>query len=934
LKPPQNKFQDIVDEMRRRLPAEPPRSLCELRLDPKNYQQLLEWSRVQLTPTTLRIHGWHAGAVVFNLIVEAARREAIGGRLWPIIAEKFPRETRVNLFPNDHPSQFLKDLIEEAVIELGLRSVLDADDTERWYITTHLQFGFSLPALRRHLPEWLCGFNVPQAVRRLTAGPDFSGSFDELWRALKHYRRGWVTEEVARGVVKGSPWLLTDWEDEVLSCAKSRLDLPDRDVEVNAVLSVPQQLVESPQLAWDGNGDAEFLCKVKLPFDSALSEPSYSLVAGARHLARVIRQVNNEYQVDRSHLRLPLTPPQQVVSLVDDSGQTVATQLVDLWDPAELVTLYNTDGRSVDDRDKFRISGALTALVADSLRLEPPPDHWMRTRGIYPRRLVRYSSIADTVEVVATDDSGAVVWCSRRGDARLKSLEQHLDGVTVEQYSPRGAIAIGESARVVVRGVPDDARLVFLRDANHSLQFDENCVSEPFRVEPAQACAGIPVTLGFRCNGEVRPVVVRRRAKVGLVGLVMHDGFDWRAVGPNEVLPKRRCLEQPARVFTGEPDREASVSLLEGSSIVRWVGSVASPLGELRASGAPLETRAEPFNQESMDLLCSGVVDQGVFLSSEVADGALKITLTRSIEPSPLHRVLAWRGDGLLLSMEAGRVEVDASKKIWRVRDVQLRTFAPWAIGLAYDGDWVGGCVAGNVARFLERFGRAGVDLGEQASLARWFRLPLLLSSRSGGVPPFVRHVRDNFPQVYAAFRGDLAARSLPVGIELKETAERRRTEAAVLRQCLVGWRPDPCMLDELSGLAFPGVDDPMGQLIVSASEEFPLLVGHALRHALDGRIPNGYSPSMYSQILEMQSLGNVTQFALLEQATEAMRVGRQPLDQRFIQDAIVAPTLSWLRGGSLDEMPRHNLSVASECDAFRKLLLCSIYKDAQQDLA
>jgi hypothetical protein len=238
-------FSSLVEQIEQRLPPIRARSLCELKLSDRDYHCLSAWVREKLTPRTLKLGGWKVGAIVFNYITEIARREAVGGRLWPLVASNFPNELRSLLFPNDHPSSELKAWIREAANKLGLRHVLEENDSQTWYITTHLQFGFSAPGFREHLPEWFCGINQWEAIRRLLSGNLRSDSFCDLWQALRYYRRNWVSEDIVRTVIRDSPWVLPEWENDLVRLSQERIGLVDVELGEGDAELVPSQVEAS-----------------------------------------------------------------------------------------------------------------------------------------------------------------------------------------------------------------------------------------------------------------------------------------------------------------------------------------------------------------------------------------------------------------------------------------------------------------------------------------------------------------------------------------------------------------------------------------------------------------------------------------------------------------------------------------------------------------
>ena len=245
-----------IDEMQAGLVGDGPHSLCKLGLTEEQYQKLSNWISTRLTRESAKLAGWKSAALIFHLLVEAARREASGGTLWPIIAQKLPPDIQAEFFVQGQPNDELKRLIEFAARKLKWRHALDEPDLQRWYVTAHLQFGFTYRDMLHNLPEWLAGHAPPIAVDRLLSGPLASSSFQDLWYALKYFRKGWITERQIRSVIGGSSWVLPSWTDEIIGLARARRELDDQGSEPD---SPPRTILESPRCEWDDRGRVGFV---------------------------------------------------------------------------------------------------------------------------------------------------------------------------------------------------------------------------------------------------------------------------------------------------------------------------------------------------------------------------------------------------------------------------------------------------------------------------------------------------------------------------------------------------------------------------------------------------------------------------------------------------------------------------------------------------
>ncbi|HUY36772.1 MAG TPA: helicase-related protein [Pirellulales bacterium] len=159
-----------VADIRSRLSGSGPFSLCEARLDEPTYHKLTCWMKDRLTWPVITISRWKAGALLLHFIAETARREAQEGHVWSSVCDKFAPEVRRRLFAGGQPTSTLKELIKDAAKRLKLRHVFDRTDTQSWYLTTYLQFGFTEKGMHCHLPTWLVGQGISAAAQYLLSG--------------------------------------------------------------------------------------------------------------------------------------------------------------------------------------------------------------------------------------------------------------------------------------------------------------------------------------------------------------------------------------------------------------------------------------------------------------------------------------------------------------------------------------------------------------------------------------------------------------------------------------------------------------------------------------------------------------------------------------------------------------------------------------------
>ncbi|MDZ7616406.1 MAG: hypothetical protein U1E05_05335, partial [Patescibacteria group bacterium] len=562
------------------------RSLCELRCEryddlntrsPQAYKlvhdfdALREFIRHKLTRSDVRLRGWKAGAVVFYFAVEVARRKVVGSGLWETIADEFPVRLRDYLFPNNHPSSELKEWIGKTAQLLRLRHVFDEDERKPWYITTHLQFGFAQPGFQANLPEWLCGQNVPDAVHRLFFGDLRSKSFRDLWGALQSYRRDWIAEGQLRDIIRNSPWVLPEWEDDLVRLSREKLNLPDGDKYDTAAESKPSAIVQAPQLRWNGSDVPEFACEFADLTCLSLREPHYHVMAEDTLVATIFRQPDDTYRSDKSELRFPADNPQVNLNLVDAEGDLhPAHQLVTLWDDAAEVNAFDVrTGHCVDiHKVQMRPKNNYILILQSGLKLIPASEEWVLIGKATRFRVELLIAGWNPDETYVGDSAGACVWEPPVREGPAPSIEPAcLRTVWNECDNRRRSIRLGDSIRPVIRDLPSDATLVYVRLAAKPLVFDaQSAEIASVLVTPEAARAGLMFTLGIRLPSDTRGrsiVRLQRRVEVEITGAAQRAAEGWQTLKADSAITAHACQRRDFSVFLPEDIGDQRAALME-----------------------------------------------------------------------------------------------------------------------------------------------------------------------------------------------------------------------------------------------------------------------------------------------------------------------------------------------------------------------------------
>ena len=451
-----------------------PRSLCELGLDGEDYDWLCRWVRrqvpsrvrwsleglssISIALTVDRDHLTYAeamGCMFLLLASETGRREASEGSLWPAVRRQFRPAVENVLFVQGQPREMLKDAMETSARKLNLRHVYGRDGTQEYYVSVYLQFGFTKKGLGR-IPNWLAGQGTSESVQYLT-GAELatlqSNSFLELWNALRDFRRNNITEDRARALLANSPWALPEWTDELLIRARERLDLGTAESASAAQdEQAPPQFLSSPRLKWEMPSTPEFVSDIVNLADFDLTSDRYLVKSGQEVLARLHEKSSGGYSIDPEQAVMSADIPDHMVTIVDDSGFTLGTQVVTLWDPTEEVHCFDlSTGNLLNEaRDGQLVAGREYGLmVSNDLEIEPSNMPFHKIGGTsYAKRL--YLVRGGEEETVRVRLEGEEIWRSEaRAITRYRPIEPDWAGSFNVQLTPSNRVNLAHSTLVI-----------------------------------------------------------------------------------------------------------------------------------------------------------------------------------------------------------------------------------------------------------------------------------------------------------------------------------------------------------------------------------------------------------------------------------------------------------------------------------------------------
>ena len=230
-----------------------------------------------------------------------AREEARDRTLWPHVMEAMQGQVWRNqtavcaLFDRDPvpaPTPFFKELISEATEYFGLRNMLNLKEVNRWYLTIHLQHGFSVQQFAANCHDWMRSGGARTATVDLLLGNTTIGgcqfsseSFKRLWGYFRAFRRGSLARSVVEREASRCGWLGTA---AVMKCLDELEKVGVFDFEIE---DSPERVAgrSNPYLDWQEGQDPSWAYQLQFPAQSDLPDDEYTLFAESKRCGRVFR---------------------------------------------------------------------------------------------------------------------------------------------------------------------------------------------------------------------------------------------------------------------------------------------------------------------------------------------------------------------------------------------------------------------------------------------------------------------------------------------------------------------------------------------------------------------------------------------------------------------------------------------------------------------
>ena len=737
-------------------------SLVELQPDSEDFAWLRDWIRHLSSGVAARCleegqwrkftldgltFSYCAGIGTLLLIsaVEIARREATLGSLWAAVRQgPFPETTCALLFLQEHPTSAYKDAIEQAARWLHLRHVFGIEGVQNWYDTVYLQFGFSKPGFARRLPEWLVGQGLTQSIQQLLSGPMRSDTFWALWEALRYFRHNNWTEAQLRALLRGNPWVLPEWADDLVKQARAKPYLVDGSGIVTATAGedVKEPFLGAPRLRWNLAHPPRFVCTVTNLVGLDLQESAYDIVIAGQVCGHLQRTANGTYLASTSEIELPVTGPLLAASLVAPDGQVAQSLTLELWDANEDVTaFYARSGERFDPWKKvLRPETGVFLLLPADLSLEPEVRYWHALSQQAAKLYYLAPGWSPDTRVLLENQ---LLWQPYlTSPPAMGPVQARTFGIRVQLYEPGDHLFFGERIRLVIT-LPVGTSLAFLRACGQPLAFEwlspNQALTEPLAVTPKifnlEDASRIELLLGVKVGSTMTRL--HHFVDLHITGAAILTTQGWTALRAGDALDLEEVRMQPVKVFVMEIDRWV---LLEGDLWIGRLWKTPRPLIALSGFGAPLQLCEGAYNHlQEPRLLAREVIDHGTLTMVEVdapdtPTRTLGIQLSRSIEADTRHTIHWWDRTGVFQTLVPECCERQG-QAMWWLASVPPGLTEPLAIALAYNGMRLGSWWSADWHIHIRQPMRQPPHA--IAALLRWLHLPLLSRSFQDNVRRF-----------------------------------------------------------------------------------------------------------------------------------------------------------------------------------------------------
>ena len=846
------------------------------------------------------------------------------------------------LFVQGHPKPAFKAAIEAAARKLDLRHVFGIEGTQNYYLSVYLQFGFTQKGMER-LANWLAGQPSTEAIMYLLGVRELqmeSRSFVRLWDALRNYRRNNIGESQVRRILADNPWVLADWADELLRQARRHPDLGTAsEEEARSDEQASPQFLEEPRLQWNWPEAPVFSSAVVNLADFDLTAERYQVRVGANSLTTLVAADDGVYSSYPEEIDLFTEKPTLVASIMDNNGDTQASQLLELWDQAEDVELFDLQsGRRFDAYSKRRQTNRAYGLLTSPDLAVEPSDLQFHEIGSGSNAKKLYLLTSSVEQAVRVTLCGEEIWnSSSEGGTPTTKPEPDWSKAVRSRILPSDSIHLDryEGSHARISGIESDVELVYVRLGGRPLNFnlgdDGDYLTEGFDITQgiaawnSSAPPQLKFKIGLRRGSEQAYVEHTKDLRVNGVLRASDDG--WQVVKSEDKLAVHDAKQIPYKVFlSGVGQNADQFALLEGPIFLRRLWRRPSPLGHLGGYGASLELRP-PYNFTNSKMVVSEeVYDPGIFERGPAGDNAkIRLYLRHPLEPGQGHAIVFWKiGEPPVMLDVLGNVEYQGCE--W-VIPIPAGYLEDRFVALAYLGARIGSWWPANPPLSDAN----GSNVKETAALLKWMHAPIVS-------PSWLRSVQalaQGYPaQLLAAW---LLDEGLPNG--LTDTTAEEQWKSSV-RQIFAVWLPDDESVRKIiMALGQASTDDAESEALLVLFSEDPLLMRRVARvwiKSIHLPFPGGVSAKrelidrMRFLVAGLSPGSNGLrrrENEMLEQVARLMNV-----DENFVKRGIVQRVLASSDYNELTTLDQYNLETALSTAPFREYLGLRILSSLLQE--
>jgi hypothetical protein len=242
------------------------------------------------------------GLFILTAFAFVAREHASQGTLWPFVKEHLP--TKLGFHPSvlaalfdggekPSPCEFVKSLLRTAVQHFPVKNAIDIEGKQQWYLTVHLQYGFSDKHFEEAGDRWLAGVGLPHSVELLLGHARFEGvdlasdRFRRFWNVLRAFHYGELGLERARAEMISLGWMGQNRAPRLLTAVGS-FDQRRASVRFDTVDEPEVLRLCDPVLYRPFGSPPVWLYGLHIPQQYPLHRDEYSVQVSARKVGRIV----------------------------------------------------------------------------------------------------------------------------------------------------------------------------------------------------------------------------------------------------------------------------------------------------------------------------------------------------------------------------------------------------------------------------------------------------------------------------------------------------------------------------------------------------------------------------------------------------------------------------------------------------------------------